>query len=173
MFSDPTLTMESLVGVMEKVTSDEGRRRKVWDGVLGWDYVTPSSYLDEVYLKYSTAEEKTYALADVYVNSRPGSSWQHLVQILYGESEMAAAKEAKSFIQQQIGGLCDCVHTCTCTCIYTYHVSIFRIHIIALNMVKADCPLRSNSMTLQILNETGLYSFIIIGGGGGEITYHC
>ena len=110
MFSDPTLTVERLVGVMEKVTSDEGRRREVWEGVLksgySYMYVTlPSSYLDEVYLKYSTAEEKTYALADIYVNIRPESSWQHLVQILYDESEMAAAKEAKPFLQQQIGGL--------------------------------------------------------------------
>ena len=105
-FSDPTLTVERLVGVMEKVTSYEGRRRKVWERVLGWSYMddTLSSYLDEVYLKYSTAKEKTHVLADVYVNSRPGSSWQDLVEILYVESEMAAAKEAKPFLQQPIGG---------------------------------------------------------------------
>ena len=115
MFSDPTLTVESLVGVMEKVTSDKGRRRKVWEEVLRWNYVTPSSYLDEVYLKYSTAEEKTHALADVYVNSKPDSSWQHVVQILYDESELAAAKEAKPFLQQPIGGL---------LCAYL-HVSMF------------------------------------------------
>ena len=97
--------MESLVGVMEKVTSDEGRRRKVWEMVLRLSYwlVTPSSYLDEVYLKYSTAKEKTHALADIYVNSRPDSSWQHLVQTLYDEGEMAAAKEAKPFLPQPIG----------------------------------------------------------------------
>ena len=106
MFSDLTLTVESLIGVMEKVTSDEGRRRKVWERVLRWDYATPSSYLDEVYLKYSNAvsEDKTRALADVYVNIRPDSSWQHLVRILYDESEMAAANEAKPFLQQN-GGL--------------------------------------------------------------------
>ena len=105
MFSDPTLTVESLVGVMEKVTSDKERRRKVWERVLksGYGYVTSSSYFDEV---YSMAEEKTHALAYVYVNSRPDSSWQHLVQTLYDESEMAAAKEAKPFLQEQIGGLC-------------------------------------------------------------------
>ena len=96
--------MESLVGVMEKVTSDEGRRRKVWETVLRWGYATPSSYIDEVYSKYTMAEEKTHALADIYVNSRPDSSWQHLVQILYAESEMEAAKEAKSFFQE-IGGI--------------------------------------------------------------------
>ena len=104
MFSDPTLTVENLVGVMGKVTSDEGRRREVWERVLRWDYVTPSSYLDEVYLKYSTAEEKTYALAHVYVDIKPESSWQHLVLMLYVESEMEAVKEARPFLQQN-GGL--------------------------------------------------------------------
>jgi hypothetical protein len=104
-FSDPTLTVESLVGVMEKVTSDEGMRRKVWEVVLELYSTSPSSYLDEVYSKHSTAEEKTHALADVYVNNRPGSSWQHLVQTLYDVNELAAAKEAKAFLQQQNGGL--------------------------------------------------------------------
>ena len=98
--------MESLVGVMEKVTSDERRRRKVWKRVLGSDDFTSSCYLNEVYLEYSTAEEKTHVLADVYVNVRLRSSWQHLIRILYAESEMAAAKEAKLFLQQPIGGLC-------------------------------------------------------------------
>jgi hypothetical protein len=104
-FADPTLTVESLVGVMEKMTSDEERRRKVWKEVLEWNHVTPSSYFDEVCKKYTTAKEKTHALADVYVNSRPESSWQHLVQTLYAESELAAAKEAKKFLQQQNGRL--------------------------------------------------------------------
>jgi hypothetical protein len=88
---------------MEKVTSDEERRRKVWRRVLRWDYVTPSSYLDEFYSKYITAKEKTSALADVYVNSRPDSSWRHLVQTLYAESELAAVEEAKPFLQQHNG----------------------------------------------------------------------
>ena len=76
----------------------------MWERVLEWDYATPFSYIDEVYSKYSTAKEKTYALADVYVNSKPESSWQRLVRTLYDESEMAAAKEAKSFFQE-IGGI--------------------------------------------------------------------
>ena len=108
MFADPTLTVDSLVTVMEKVTSDEGRRRKVWERVLRWRFnldlmrtAPPYSYPDEIYSKYTTAKEKIHALADVYVNSRPESSWQHLLQTLYDESEMAAAKEAKSFLQQK------------------------------------------------------------------------
>ena len=92
--------MERLVGVMKKVTSDEGRRWQVWAEVLECYGYTPSSYLNEVYTKYTTDEEKTHVLADVYVNIKPESSWQHLVETLYRKSELAAAKEAKSFLQQ-------------------------------------------------------------------------
>ena len=92
--------MERLVGVMKKVTSDEGKRREVWECVLYYCGSTPSFYLDEIYTKNTIDEEKTHALAYVYVNSRPESSWQHLVRILYGDSELAAAKEAKPFLQQ-------------------------------------------------------------------------
>ena len=87
---------------MEKLTSDEERRREIWEAVLKWDYVTPESYLDEVYMKY-TSDVVTHTLADVYVYSRPESSWQHLLRTLYRHGEMAAAKEAKTFCQQQNG----------------------------------------------------------------------
>ena len=86
------------------MTSDEEKRKKVWERVLDLDGATPSSYLDEVYSKYKTVEEKTHALADVYVNSRPGSSWQYLVQTLYAESELAAAEEAMPFLRQKFNG---------------------------------------------------------------------
>ena len=102
--TDPTLTVESLVGVMEKMTPDEGRRKEVWGRVLDLGGATPSSYLDEVYSKYTTAEEKTHALADVYVNIRPDSSWQHLFITLFAESEMVAAKEVKLFLGQTFNG---------------------------------------------------------------------
>ena len=141
MFADPTLTVESLVGVMDKVTSDEGRRREVWEEVLKLDYMynTLSSYLDQVYLKYSTAEEKTHALADIYVNIRPDSSWQHLVQCLYYKTELTAAKEAKPFLQQPtIGGL----RVKLCTYLHV-HVSMFPYY-----CIEYDCPLRINSLTL-------------------------
>ena len=95
---DPTLTVESLVGVMEKVTSDEERRMEVWERVLEWNHATPLSCLGEIDTKYATAKEKTHALADIYVNIRPDSSWLHLIKTLYTESELVAAAEAKSFL---------------------------------------------------------------------------
>ena len=100
LFADPTLTLDNFIGVIEKVTPDKERRREVWKKVLEWDYRTPDSYLDEVDTNYSTEKEKTNALADVYINSRPDSSWEHLVKTLYDAGEPAAAKEAKSFLQQ-------------------------------------------------------------------------
>ena len=99
-FADPTLTVESLVGVMENVISDEERRREVWENVLKWYDCTPTSYLDEVYRKYTTDKEKTHALADIYINSRPESSWHHLAQTLYYNGQMEAVKEANSFLQK-------------------------------------------------------------------------
>ena len=65
--------------------------------MLEWDYSTPVSYLDEV---YTTEKEKTNVLADVYINSRPHSSWKDLAKTLYETDEFAAANEAKSFLQQ-------------------------------------------------------------------------
>ena len=100
MFAEPTLTVDNLVGVMEKVTSDKERRKEVWKEVLEWKYQAPDSYVDEVYTKCTTEKEQTNVLADVYINTRPDSSWHDLVKVLYEEGELAAAKEAKSFLQQ-------------------------------------------------------------------------
>ena len=74
----------------------------MWEEVLEWNDITPKSYLDEVYTKY-TGDGVTHVLAEVYVNCRPDSSWQDLHGGLYRRGEMAAAKEAKTFLQQQNG----------------------------------------------------------------------
>ena len=100
MFAEPTLTVDNLVGVMEKMTSDKEKRKKVWRKVLRWEHHAPDSRLDEVNTKYTTEKEQTNVLADVYINNTPDSSWHHLVETLYYKGEVAAAKEAKSFLQQ-------------------------------------------------------------------------
>ena len=71
----------------------------MWGKVLKWRYRTPDSYLGEVDTNYTTEKEKTNVLADVYINSRPDSSWEHLAITLYDAGEPAAAKEAKTFLQ--------------------------------------------------------------------------
>ena len=91
---DPTLTVENVVGVMEKVAVE--RRKEVWSrqGII------PDPQLGEIYQKYSTEEQRIHACADIYVNCRPDSSWTHLHKGLYWGKEMTAAKKAKTFIPQ-------------------------------------------------------------------------
>ena len=107
-FADSTLTVDNLLRVMKKVTSDEGNRMKVWERVLEWENYNPCYYLDEVESKYTTAREKTNVLADVYINSHPKPSWEYVVGELYCCYEMAAAKEAKTFLQKNGEEFYDC-----------------------------------------------------------------
>ena len=86
---ESTLTVENVVGVMEKVVVE--RRKEVWS--LG-------GIVQEIYQKYSTEEQRIHACADIYVNCHPDSSWIDLCEGLYGENEMTAAKKAKTFIPQ-------------------------------------------------------------------------
>ena len=102
-FADSTLTIDNLLRVIEKVTPDEEKRWELWEMVLEWDDCVPYSYLDEVDSKYTTTREKTSDLADVYVNSHPESSWEHLVKTLKQNGEQAAAEEAESFLHQNGG----------------------------------------------------------------------
>jgi hypothetical protein len=95
---DPTLTMENVTRAMEKVTVD--KRRRVWEEVLGRRAV------EEIYSSYhSSEEEKLHSCADTYANCKPDSSWEELLRLLYDCGEMAAAKEAKTFLQQKGGWL--------------------------------------------------------------------
>ena len=92
--SEPTLTVENVAGVMEKVAVE--RRKEVWS----WRDIVPDPQLEEIYQKYSTEEQRIHACADIYINCHPYSSWTDLFQGLYTRNEMTAAKKAKSFILQ-------------------------------------------------------------------------
>ena len=92
--SEPTLTVENVVGVMEKVAVE--KRKEVWF----WGDIVPDSQLEEIYEKYSTEEQRIHACADICINCCPDSSWTHLCQRLYGRNEMTAARKAKIFIPQ-------------------------------------------------------------------------
>ena len=92
---DPTLTVENVTRAMEKVTV--GKRREVWEEVLG------KGVVEEIYSSHSSEEEKLHSCADAYVTCKPDSSWKELVQELYKWGGMAAAKEAKAFLQQSGG----------------------------------------------------------------------
>ena len=106
--AEPSLMVNNLVRVIEKVTSDKETRRKMWGEVLQCQYeegywftlqeYTPDSYIDEV--DNQCMKKKMNVLADVYINTHPDSSWEHLVKTLKQNGEQAAAEEAESFLHQ-------------------------------------------------------------------------
>ena len=84
---DPTLTVENLLGVMEKVT--DGRAKEVW-GEL--------TMLEDISSKCSTERELVNTCADIYVNCAPDSSWEKVARRLYHKGETAAVEEVQSYL---------------------------------------------------------------------------
>ena len=95
---DPTFTVENVTKVMEKVKID--KRKQVWENVLGWDVFLERSHVEEIYSSHSSENERLHSGAYQYV-CKPDSSWEELVQCLYGQGEMAVVKKAKHFLQQK------------------------------------------------------------------------
>ena len=108
---DPTLTVENVAGVMEKVVVD--KRRQLWKRMLGKEdnlmlqrMPNPTlEIVDEIYNSHSNEKEKTHVCSDVYVNCYPESSWEHLTSRLYEENEMTAVDQARPFLPPR-GKLC-------------------------------------------------------------------
>ena len=95
MFPDPTFTVTNVTKAVEKVTVD--KRRQVWKEVLG------EAVVEEIYSSHSSEKDKLHSCAETYVTIKPNSSFDDLVYWLYRCREMAAAKEAKSFLPQNGG----------------------------------------------------------------------
>ena len=95
--------MENVARVMEKVTVD--KRRGAWEEILGgkirmgWK-VLRWGPVKEIYSNHSSEKERLYSCASHLV-CKHKTSWKDLVQRLYDYNEMAAAKEAKVFLQQK------------------------------------------------------------------------
>ena len=87
---DPTLTVENVVGVMEKVTDDG--HGKVFSVLLGDDLVA------DINSKCSNEKEMLLMSSDVYVNCFVDSSWEKLASELYQELETAAVEEVRSYL---------------------------------------------------------------------------
>ena len=87
---DPTLTVENVVGVMEKVTDDG--RVNVWSRLI--DYVL----FNDITSKCSNEKEILHMSSDVYVNCCVDSSWEYLACELYNELETAAVEEVRSYL---------------------------------------------------------------------------
>ena len=88
--TDPTLTVEKVMNVLEKVKVD--KRRQVWERVL------TGKVVDQLYSSHSTEKGKTLSCSDTYVNCYPGSSWEDLTSLLYEEDEMTAVDQARPFL---------------------------------------------------------------------------
>ena len=100
---DPTLTVDNVTGVMEKVT-DVGRE-KVWRWFLGDDlFVDISS-------RCSSEKELLHTCSDIYVNCHPDSSWEYLADGLYQKVETAAVEEVRSYLNPR-GRLFQWVWSC-------------------------------------------------------------
>ena len=87
---DPTLTVENVVGVMEKVTDDG--RGKVWSRLISGNLLT------DINNKCSNEKEILYMTSDVYVNCCVDSSWERLAHRLYYELKTAAVEEVQSYL---------------------------------------------------------------------------
>ena len=73
------------------------KRRRVWEEVLGKEVV------EEIYGSRSSEEEKLQSCGDTYIFCKFDASWEQLAHKMYDCSEMAAAKEAKAFLQHKGG----------------------------------------------------------------------
>ena len=97
---DPTLTVETVLSVMEKVT--DGRAKKVWLWLIGGDLV------EDISSKCSTQKELMHTCTDIYINCDPDSSWERIARTLYLEEETAAVEEVRSYLNPR-GRFCQWV----------------------------------------------------------------
>ena len=92
MFTDDSLTVDNVTKVMEMGNAD--KIMEVWKELLD------ESLVKMITGNLSTTKEKTRACVDLYLNCSPYPSWIAITSVLYDRGELAAAKEAKSFLQQ-------------------------------------------------------------------------
>ena len=95
MFPDPSFTVNNVTKSLEKVKVD--KKGRVLEEILN------KAVVEEIYGSYSSEKEKLHSCAEIYVTSDPDSSFKDLVDWLYQYGEMAAAKEAKSFLPKTGG----------------------------------------------------------------------
>ena len=89
---DPTLTVDNVSRVMEKVEPKEKQpllKKMIADIVF--DEIQSSG-------KYPTASEVEAAAVDIYVNCFPLASWERLARSLYRRHQVAAVEEVRSYL---------------------------------------------------------------------------
>ena len=90
LFPDPTMTVENVTKVLNKIEGDK------WRVMGGLDI--PRPLLEEIKRRYSTDADQIHACADYFVNYHPNASWRFLTSSLHSKVELAAARESKSFM---------------------------------------------------------------------------
>ena len=86
---DPTLTVDSVSRIMEKV--EPKVKRQVWMGAC----YNPKEKV-KMWLLYLS--RKKDECADLYVNCNPSSSWELLARSLYRHHQVAAVEEVRSYL---------------------------------------------------------------------------
>ena len=104
-YPDPSLTVETVLGVMEKVT--DGRAEGVWRRLLRHG-ILDDDLFEDISSKCSTERELMHTCADIYVNCCPNSSWKNLALALYHFEETAAVEEVRSYLNPR-GEFCQWV----------------------------------------------------------------
>ena len=77
-------------------------RKHMLECICTWEVV------DKIYRSHSSETERLHACADAFVNCKPNSSWEKLIENFYESAGIGAAKQAKAFLQEK--GWC---HTCS------------------------------------------------------------
>ena len=88
---DPTLTVENVGQVMEKV--EPNVKMKVWESIVYYDHI-----IEEIQEKYSTDSEKETAYVNMYVNCDKDASWEEIAENLYQHHQLAAVDEVRSYL---------------------------------------------------------------------------
>ena len=95
-YPDPSLTVEAVLGVMEKVT--DGRAEEVWRRLFWRNIILGDDLFEDISSKCSTKRELMHTCADIYVNCDPDSSWEWIACRLYHCEETAAVEEVQSYL---------------------------------------------------------------------------
>ena len=96
MFADDSLTVDNVTKVMEMGNAD--KILEIWK-----ESDELESLVKMITGNFSTTKEKIRACVDLYLNCCRDDiqpSWEDIASVLYEHGEMAAAREAKSFLQQ-------------------------------------------------------------------------
>ena len=86
---DPTLTVDNVSHVMEKV--EPIVKAEVWEDTC--DYA-----MEVVKMRVLGRSGKEDECADLYVNCNPNSSWEQLARSLYRHHQVAAVEEVRSYL---------------------------------------------------------------------------